>query len=58
MHPFRELSGYDRVNIMSQTFDVVGVGLNATDTVLLVPHLPGYGGKAAFQKEIFSREGR
>ncbi len=43
---------------MPETFDVVGVGLNATDTVLLVPHLPGYGGKAAFQREIFSPGGQ
>ena len=26
-------------------FDVVGVGLNATDTLLMVPHFPAYAGK-------------
>ena len=29
-------------------FDVVGVGLNATDTLLVVPHFPAYAGKAPF----------
>src|ERR1700738_4410036 len=28
-------------------FDVVGVGLNATDTLLIVPPFPAYGGKVA-----------
>src|ERR1051326_336129 len=32
-------------------FDVVGVGLNATDTLLLVPHLPAYAGKVPFLEE-------
>ncbi len=39
-------------------FDCVGVGLNATDTMLLVPHFPQYGGKAPFEKEIFSPGGQ
>ncbi len=30
-------------------FDVVGVGLNATDTLILLPHFPPYGGKAPFR---------
>ena len=29
-------------------FDVVGVGLNATDTLLLLPRFPAYAGKVAF----------
>jgi hypothetical protein len=30
-------------------FDVVGLGLNATDTLLIVPHFPAYAGKVAFE---------
>ena len=33
-------------------FDVVGVGLNATDTLLLVPHFPAYAGKGPFTGEL------
>ena len=43
---------------MRKAFDVVGVGLNATDTLLLVPHFPAYGGKAPFVKEILSPGGQ
>jgi sulfofructose kinase len=45
---------------MSHTakFDVVGVGLNATDTLLVVPHFPAYAGKAPFQREILSPGGQ
>ena len=39
-------------------FDVVGVGLNATDTLLLVPHFPAYAGKVPFQAEITSPGGQ
>jgi sulfofructose kinase len=39
-------------------FDVVGVGLNATDTMLLVPKFPAYGGKAPFTKEFISVGGQ
>ena len=39
-------------------FDVVGVGLNATDTLLVVPHFPAYAGKVAFQEEILSPGGQ
>ena len=42
---------------MSQ-FDIVGVGLNATDTLLLVPHFPAYAGKVPFQQEILSPGGQ
>jgi sulfofructose kinase len=43
---------------MSKPFDVVGVGLNATDTMLLVPHFPAYGGKVPFTKEVVSPGGQ
>lgn len=39
-------------------FDVVGVGLNATDTLLVVPHFPAYAGKAPFHQEILSPGGQ
>ena len=39
-------------------FDVVGVGLNATDTLLLVSHFPAYAGKAPFEEEIVSPGGQ
>jgi len=39
-------------------FDVVGVGLNATDTLLLVPHFPAYAGKAPFEEEVVSPGGQ
>ena len=39
-------------------FDVVGVGLNATDTVLIVPRFPAYGGKAPFTREFYSAGGQ
>ena len=40
------------------TFDLVGVGLNATDTLLVVPHFPEYGGKVPFTQEILSPGGQ
>ena len=39
-------------------FDVVGVGLNATDTLLLLPQFPAYGGKVPFDEEILSPGGQ
>lgn len=39
-------------------FDVVGVGLNATDTLLLVPKFPAYAGKEPFVGEMFSPGGQ
>lgn len=39
-------------------FDVVGVGLNATDTMLFVPHFPAYGGKVPFSGETLSPGGQ
>src|SRR5437868_15428038 len=40
------------------TFDVVGVGLNATDTLLIVPRFPAYAGKVPFEHEILSPGGQ
>lgn len=39
-------------------FDVVGVGLNATDTLILLPKFPAYAGKIAFDEEILSPGGQ
>ena len=39
-------------------FDVVGVGLNATDTLILLAHFPAYAGKVAFEREILSPGGQ
>ncbi len=41
-----------------QSFDVVGVGLNATDTLILLPHFPSYGGKIPFEREMLSPGGQ
>src|ERR1700704_4119978 len=39
-------------------FDIVGVGLNATDTLLIVPHFPAYAGKVPFVEELLSPGGQ
>lgn len=39
-------------------FDVVGVGLNATDTLLIVPKFPAYAGKAWIEEEVLSPGGQ
>ncbi len=39
-------------------FDVVGIGLNATDTLLLVEEFPPYAGKVPFSREILSPGGQ
>ena len=39
-------------------FDLVGVGLNATDTLLLVSKYPELGGKVAFEREVLSPGGQ
>src|SRR5579872_7584403 len=39
-------------------FDVVGVGLNATDTLILLARFPAYAGKVAFDQEILSPGGQ
>jgi sulfofructose kinase len=39
-------------------FDVVGVGLNATDTLLVLPRFPAYAGKVPFADEVLSPGGQ
>lgn len=39
-------------------FDVLGIGLNATDTLILLPRFPAYAGKVAFEREILSPGGQ
>jgi len=39
-------------------FDVVGIGLNATDTLIRVPHFPAYSGKVPFHGEQYSVGGQ
>ena len=39
-------------------FDIVGVGLNASDTLIMVPKLPPYGGKAPYASAIQSPGGQ
>lgn len=39
-------------------FDVVGVGLNATDTLILLPKFPAYAGKEPFREEMLSPGGQ
>ncbi len=39
-------------------FDVVGVGLNATDTLILLPKFPAYAGKVRFTDEMLSPGGQ
>jgi sulfofructose kinase len=39
-------------------FDVAGVGLNATDTLLILPKFPAYAGKVPFTEEILSPGGQ
>ena len=36
----------------------MGVGLNATDTLIVIPHFPAYGGKVPFHEEILSPGGQ
>ena len=43
---------------MPPAFDVVGVGLNATDTLFVVPHFPACGGKVPFENEMLSPGGQ
>lgn len=43
---------------MSLPFDVLGIGLNATDTLLLVREFPAYAGKVAFDRELLSPGGQ
>ncbi len=43
---------------MSRPFDVLGIGLNATDTLLLLKEFPSYAGKIAFDRELLSPGGQ
>lgn len=43
---------------MSNSVDVLGIGLNATDTLILVPEYPPYAGKIAFSRELLSPGGQ
>ena len=43
---------------MSAAADLVGIGLNATDTLLLVDEFPPYAGKVPFQRELLSPGGQ
>jgi len=43
---------------MEAVYDLVGVGLNATDTLIVVPHFPPYAGKVAFSREVTSPGGQ
>jgi sulfofructose kinase len=38
-------------------FDAVGIGLNATDRLILVPRFPAYGGKVRYREEFVSTGG-
>jgi sulfofructose kinase len=40
------------------SFDVLGIGLNATDTLLLLPEFPAYAGKVAYDQELLSPGGQ
>jgi sulfofructose kinase len=44
--------------VTTTEFDLVGVGLNATDTLLLVSKYPENGGKVAFERELVSPGGQ
>jgi sulfofructose kinase len=44
--------------MVEKKFDVVGVGLNATDTLILLSHFPAYAGKVAFDEEMLSPGGQ
>jgi sulfofructose kinase len=46
------------VSLPATPFDVVGVGLNATDTLIVVPRFPAYAGKAPFTREVVSAGGQ
>jgi sulfofructose kinase len=43
---------------LSPSFDLAGIGLNATDTLLLVSRFPAYAGKEPFEAEIVSPGGQ
>jgi sulfofructose kinase len=43
---------------LTHSFDVLGIGLNATDTLLILPEFPAYAGKVGFTEEILSPGGQ
>ncbi len=43
---------------MAPKFDVLGIGLNATDTVLVIHEFPPYAGKVKFERELVSAGGQ
>ena len=43
---------------LTPAFDVLGIGLNATDTLLLVEEFPQYAGKVPFTRELLSPGGQ
>lgn len=43
---------------MSRSCDILGIGLNATDTLLLVREFPPYAGKVPFEREMLSPGGQ
>ncbi len=43
---------------MSPAFDLLGIGLNATDTLLLLKEFPPYAGKVPFEREMLSPGGQ
>ena len=53
----RAARAYNNVTV-ERRFDVVGVGLNATDTILMVSRFPPHGGKVPFTREILSPGGQ
>lgn len=44
--------------ITNPAYDLTGVGLNATDTLILVSHFPAYAGKVAIEREMLSPGGQ
>jgi sulfofructose kinase len=44
--------------LLNQPFDVLGIGLNATDTLLILPEFPPYAGKVPVAEEILSPGGQ
>jgi sulfofructose kinase len=44
--------------VTTPSFDVVGIGQNATDTLLLLSKFPAYAGKVPFESEILSPGGQ
>jgi len=43
---------------LNPRFDVLGIGLNATDTLILLEHFPPYAGKVPFGRELLSPGGQ